>query len=363
MPTAPSSRSKKAARKKDVYTCQCCGLEKKATDFYLSSSSYVWKKSKGRVLFCKECVNDVLKELTPRYGERIALAYCCALVDLPYIKDLYNAIISKNQVLSFGMYARGLNGVQYKSVGKTFINSLVDDEINFDPVMIAREEEPEVEWTGEDNKNKSFVLSIVGYDPFESAELTDADYQYCINTLAAYCDSPDTAEDPHKIQSVIEMTMLNLQCRKVNGLINRELLSADPDESKIKNLSDTKSKFINALSKMAQDNNISSNNSTTSKAGKNALTEKMKVMYAEGYRPIEVSLFDVKTCDAMKQVADLSNRSIMDQLAFEDNDYADMIKEQREAMVDYQRQIAELTEANRKLQNQLLEYEQPEEDE
>ena len=69
---------------------------------------------------------------------------------------------------------------------------------------------------------------------------------------------------------------------------------------------------------------------------------------------VKVNLFDIETSEAMKQIADISNRSIMEQLTWDSNDYTEMIKEQREKLLMLQDENGELKEQNRILQNQII---------
>ena len=158
--------------------------------------------------------------------------------------------------------------------------------------------------------------------------MTDVDRKYCFNTLASYCDTEGIVEDGHKIQSVIELTQLQLQCRKINELLNSEFLRAQPEEITIRNFTSSKASLLSSISKLAQDNNISSNSTGVAKQGRNTLGYKMKEMIENDFSNIEVNLFDINTSAAMKQIADLSNQSILEQLTWDANDYTTIIKEQ-----------------------------------
>ena len=58
----------------------------------------------------------------------------------------------------------------------------------------------------------------------------------------------------------------------------------------------------------------------------------MKEMSEDEYEPARPNLFDIKTAESFKQVAAISAQCIADQLAFDDGDYSEMVKEQREAI-------------------------------
>ena len=77
-------------------------------------------------------------------------------------------------------------------------------------------------------------------------------------------------------------------------------------------------------------------------------------MVLNGFDDVKVNLFDIETSEAMKQIADISNRSIMEQLTWDSNDYTEMIKEQREKLLMLQDENGELKEQNRILQNQII---------
>lgn len=342
-----AATKKKTQPKK--YPCMCCTEEKLEKDFYKSRHSRVWNYSKQRVLVCKDCLDELLKEYSSRYGEQNALIIICALLDIPYYAEAYKAVIDKNPTFTIGLYTRMLNGGQYKQ--KVFANTLLDGE--FGKVEEVVRDDLDVKWSTKDKRNKNFVLSVVGYDPFEDEGMTDLDKKYCFNTLASYCDTDGIVDDGHKIQSVIELTQLLLQCRKINELLNSEFLRPSPEETTIKNFTQSKANILSSISKLAQDNNISSNFTGASKQGKSTLSYKMKEMIESGFSDIEVNLFDINTSAAMKQIADLSNQSIMEQLTWDSNDYTKMIKEQREALALLLESSDSLKEENRLLKNEL----------
>ena len=70
------------------------------------------------------------------------------------------------------------------------------------------------------------------------------------------------------MHSVVEMTVLYAQCRKITEEMNVEFNKDDVDDTKISKLSSSKSTLLSSISKIAQDNNISSNYNKNSKQGK-----------------------------------------------------------------------------------------------
>ena len=331
----------------------CCLEKKNEEDFFKSQWTKMWTFSNKRVLFCKDCISKLMTEYSNRYGEQTALMICCALLDIPFYATTYKSIIQNNAIFNVGLYTRLLNGRQYQY--KTFLNSIVEQQLTKTDDEVKQEIESK--WSKVDKTNMNFVIQTVGYDPFDNCGMTDNDRRYCFNILAGYCDSKDVKEDGHKIQSVVQITQAQLQCRKLDEFINAELLSSHPDENRIKNLTGTKKQLLDGIAKIAQDNNLSSAYNKNSDAGTNTLTKKMKELEEDEYQMIKVNLFDVKTCGAIKQIADISNQSILDQLNLTSDEKKKIIADQKENLDKLYHEVDELAEENRMLKNKILDLE------
>lgn len=238
---------------------------------------------------------------------------------------------------------------------KTFINTLMSDELLKSDNDIR--EEVESKWNKSDKQNMNFSISTIGYDPFDNCGMTDSDRKYCFNILAGYCDSSGIKDDGHKIQSVIQITQSQLQCRKLDEFINAELLKPNPDENKIKNLTSTKKQLLDSIAKIAQDNNLSSAYNRNSSKGANTLSQKMKEMAEDGYEQIKTNLFDIKTCGAIKQIADISMQSILEQLSLHSDDTQKINTELIEVNNKLRTVNDELEEENRMLKNKIVDIE------
>ena len=350
----PGSKNKpKSAKKKpkprnekEYYNCMCCANEKAETEYYFSKYSKVWNYSNSRVLICKSCIDALLKEFSVRYGERMACAICCSYMDIPFYATAYQSIIDNNMGFSMGLYARQLSLGQFKN--QTFMTTILSGELN----KTSEEVKDKIEsaWTKADKQNMEYAISVVGYDPFDDMNLTNNDRKYAFNVLAGYCDDESIKRDVNKLQAVIQITYIHLQCRQIDASLNLELASgANTDTAKT--LSSTKKTLFDSLSKLVQDNNLASNYNDNSRKGKDTLSDKMKEMAADNFKAIEINVFDVKRAEAMKQIADLSNKSIMEQLTFDANDYTDMIREQREIIAKLEKERDEVTEEYRVFKN------------
>lgn len=383
---------KKETRKK---MCPICGKEKNiAREFYKSSSPLF--ALDGCVPICIDCVkkNTVNDDGTVNESK---LKTMCQRLDKPFYTDeIDNAFlqckkehgylsddeIAKQGEQIVGFYFKNLNtlrqnknksfadsekeGFAHKTynvsarqkkekVAKRYENVIDNNKHNEQP--ISKDQEEDVKWTKKDKQNMKYVISTIGYDPFEDVGLSDFDRKYCFNILAAYCDTEGISEDGHKIQSVIEITMLYAQCRKITEAMNYELLKSDVDDSKISKLTSSKSSLLSSIATIAKDNNISSNYNKNSKQGKNSLSSKMKEMEENGFDAIKVNLFDIKTSEAFKQIDEISNQNIANQLTLDSSEYSDMVKEQREMILNFENEIDSLKEENRLLKNRIIDLE------
>jgi len=161
-------------------------------------------------------------------------------------------------------------------------------------------------------------------------------------------------QDAHKMQSLVTMIAAIIQSNKVDTLLTYQYKNIRPDVNEIKTLTATKKDLQATISKLAEDNNISSKYQKENKSAQSHLTAKMKEMANADYWEAKPNMFDVRTSAAMRQVADLSHQSILEQLELTDSDYAKMVKDQREMIKNLQEKCDRLEEENRNLANKLI---------
>lgn len=393
MPRTKNSNGNKplpANKQKGEKVCNFCHIKKKMTDFYISKSPLY--SVDGRVPICKECVINTSLNEDGTINE-LELNKILKKIDKPYYKDLIESSINSfkgehsyiedEDVKYYGkeiLQRYFKNIAMRQDVNKSYEDSEKDNFIHptsntskstkeriakkYDDIkenkndsQTIQKSDGDAKWTKKDKQNMKYVISVVGYDPFEDFNLSEYDKKYCFNILAGYCDADGITEDGHKIQCVIQLTNLYCQCRKIDESINLELSKDDVDETKISKLTSSKSSILSSIATIAKDNNIASNYNKNSGQGRNTLSAKMKEIVADGFENMKVNLFDIDTSACMKQIADLSNQSIMEQLTFDSNEYTEMIKEQREMLIKLQNENERLEEENRVLKNKVEDLE------
>ncbi|RHP47050.1 hypothetical protein [Clostridium sp. AF32-12BH] len=395
MPTKRTAGTTTPANKqKGKKICTCCKTEKKLVDGFYISKSPLFSVDE-RLPVCKDCIADMCVDKETGEINEVELNKTLRKFDKPYYKnDLMSAYeqferehayIDKEDIKSYGrdiikLYFKNISMRQ--CINKSYEDSEKDGFIHRNtnasksktqqinaafadvnrPSSVAPDDDSvtvsgSIKWTKKDKQNMKYVISIVGYDPFEDLNLSEQDRKYCFNILSGYCDAEGISEDGHKIQCVIQLSNLYCQCRKIDETINLELSKDNVDESKVAKLTSSKSSILSSIATIAKDNNIASNYNKNSTQGKNTLSAKMKEIVADGFEEMKVNLFDINTSASMKQIADLSNQSIMDQLTFDSNEYTEMIKEQREMIVRFQNENERLEEENRILKNKVEDLE------
>jgi hypothetical protein len=203
-----------------------------------------------------------------------------------------------------------------------------------------------IEVSKNDKKNEDDVLRMLGYDPFETENLEDR--KYLFNRLVDYLDE-STLEDSFKLSAVIEIVKTFNQLDKLNAGI--ATITENPEKmvgnvGGIKSLIDAKKQLYSSALGLAKDNGISVNYNNNKSKGGNTLSGINKKLTEIGLESAELNLYDIETSEAMKQIADISNKSILDQLMLNENDYTDMISQQKEM-------IRKLDEKNMKVEEEL----------
>lgn len=377
-----------ANKQKGKKKCSCCGVEKPLVDFYASENPLY--SSDKRVPICKTCIRNLCVDKETNIIDEVKLNQVLKSVQKPYFKDdlasaysqfaKEHSYVDDGDVKKFGDKVLGLyfkntmlrqnKNLSYDDSEKlNFVHSNSNitvaekNEIlqKYSDINIQNKEESQelkqTKWTKKDKQNMKYVISTIGYDPFEDVGLSEYDRKYCFNILSGYCDTEGIAADGHKMQSVIEMTMSYCQCRKITEGINYELSKEELNDQKILKLTSSRTSLLNSISAAAKDNNISSNNNKNSKQGQNSLTSMMKEMAENNFEEINVNLFDIKTSEAFRQIDEISNTNISNQLTLDNNEYSEIVKEQREIICKYETDIEALREENRILQNRVIELE------
>lgn len=198
-------------------------------------------------------------------------------------------------------------------------------------------------------KNKRDCQRILGYLPYESENASDQPYLYA--DLVGFLSGIDQ-EDGNMLQvrSMVGIVRWFLQAEKIDNTIanlSQNLNQISSNMTTIKNLQDTKQKIMDTISKMADENKLSLKSNRDIAKGSNTFTGKLKKLRDLNLRASYVNGFDLETCKAMQQVADISNASILKQLNLDESEWSDIVAEQRKKITELTEQASGYQEAAR----------------
>ena len=347
--------SQEATNKK--FLCYCCGNEMSRSKFYVSTDPF---NSVGVTPYCKDCLEKIARNYNNYYKEfgdvtKASLMAACERADVPFIETLWES--SVNEVNDPGLkkpktnvwagYIKSVKSLpQYQ--GKRWRDGDLFQENSSNiavPISEDRDVNPEV--LEELEKNRKDVIKLIGYDPFEKEAEEDKPLLYA--QLIGYIDSDGNNDDMTRILDSIEIVRGYLQLQKLNDMSAKAFanLAQTGQSGEIKNYMDTKKKVADVISQLAEQSCISQKHNKNSKKGENTWTGKIKMLKDLNLREAENNGFDIGTCRGMQQVLEISDSSIMKQLALDESEWSDMVAEQREKIVKLQSERDIYKEVNR----------------
>ena len=349
------------SKKKNRKVCSKCQIERDLSrDFYQSNSS---KNTDGKVNICKPCIfkdlnitedTDLLDDVYLKRMQDVLLE-----LNLPYIHRVWLSTIKTAKRKSngnFGSYLRQLH-LNHKNVNWTdseFPGEVEEDEdTDIQELGISKEEIEKKHDIELDTQNEKDVLRLLGYDPFEYESPKDRPNLF--NELIGYLDE-STLEDGYKLSSVIMIVKTVNQIGKIDAAISknmRDMKNFAKNAGSISSLTTAKNTMTKVVNDLAKENGISAKNATNKSQGAGTLSGILKQLRDFDFHEADVNLFDIETSKGLQQVADISHKSIANQLRFDENDYSNMILEQKELIQNFESKAKKYEEDNRLLRIEL----------
>ena len=325
------------------FRCYLCGTWKHKREFYMSTDPIC---KTGVAPICKRCAAAIANrrdadgfDHTPTKDSiKKALFY----LNKPFINSVYDSSIQEVQNTQtdkqnvWGAYIKNISMPQFTGMGYfdgsefqatkvLYADEITDENIKDKDVLMYEEYQ----------KNKADTIRLIGYDPFETESANDQVQLYS-NLIGLLDASEDANDDMMRVAACITIVRSFNQLAKFDDLI-ATLMADTPNiavnSATIKSLEDMKNKVVTSVSKLAEDNCISLKHSKNSKKGENTWTGKLRKIKEMNLREAEVNGFDMRTCHGMKQVMDMSNRSILEALKLDESEYSDMLAEMRQTIV------------------------------
>lgn len=365
---AAKSPAKKTASKKTTakrkYLCPYCNKEKNEDQFYASTDPLIMT---GKTSMCKDCAEKIARnwdERTKQYGDCTKGSVQAALerLDKPWIDKLWDASYFEYTNDNAGLKRTNIWASYIKNVGmKQYVGMRWKDGDLFtnykeEAIKQARQEvqqgeaPAEQEINEEYQKNRMDVIRLLGYDPFDKEQEEDKPLLY--SQLIGYLDASGENDDMMRTSSAITIVRGFLQQAKLDDMIAKAMSSPNVSNkaSEIKSYLDSKQRVSSTITQLAEQSCLSLKHNKNQSKGENTWTGKIKKLKEINLREAEVNAFDIGTAEGMRQVADISNASIMKQIALDENDYTEMLSQQREMTV----KLREESEKNEEIARILL---------
>lgn len=324
--------------------CAMCGKVKdQETKFYYDTNPILGGSSFSRI--CRDCAKSIAcrrdKNGEDHEPTKESVIEALKILDKPFLNIVWNASIQESENLVTGKtksnvwssYIKNIQMINY--VGMTFLDSdmykekiIYNDELTTQDIIDSHQ--------GQDNydsyeKNKNDVIRLLDYDPFEKEAISDQPFLYA--QLLALLDSSEEAnEDMIRTSSAISIARGFLQASKIDDTIATlmgDLTKLEKNSATIKSLQSSKSDIMHTIKDLAAESCLSLKNSKHSIKGENTWTGKIKRIKDLNLRNSQVNGFDIATCRGMQQVQEISDASIMKQLALDESEWSDMVAEMR----------------------------------
>lgn len=338
------------------FTCQHCGKLKKKTDFYSSTAPNCASQITDG---CKQCAADIAMPTV--HGEKQqptkkTVDDACYFLDKPMLDSLWDASLleAANQATGkaksnvWTSYIKNAAMPQYYTYtyrqsdnytgGMLSIESLTEDALPKDQEILEQFE-----------KNKNDVLRLLGYLPFEKEKLADQPFLY--SQLIGFLDSDENGnDDMMRTSSIISIVRGFLQINQIDDMVAdlvQDPRNAEKNLATIKALQEMKKNITLNITKLAEQSCISLKNSKNATKGENTWTGKVKKLKELNLRDAQVNGFDIATCRGMRQAQEISDESIMKQLALDESEWSDMVATMRTDIVKLRKERDSYKEINR----------------
>ena len=358
-----SAVKKKTAADDKKYLCHYCLKEKKRTEFYVSTNPLVMS---GITFVCKDCVRKIALDWDDNRNEfgactKKTVMEALEIIDRPFLNNLWDSSYAEwanqegqiRRPTIWDAYIKNVSMPQYRGMrwrdGDIF-NTFVEDAKQVAALESGNKEAAQTlidsqEVSNEFEKNRKDVIRLLGYDPFEGEKLEDQPLLY--SQLIGYLDLGGDNDDMMRTSSAITIVRGFLQQAKLDDKIAKVMANTNANASEMKTLLDAKKNISATISQLAEQSCLSLKHNKNSSKGENTFTGIVKKLKEINLRDAEVNAFDIGTSEGMRQVADISNASIIKQIRLDENDYNDMLIKQREMLIKLQEKADQSDETAR----------------
>ena len=198
----------------------------------------------------------------------------------------------------------------------------------------------------DDKRNRQQILNIIGYDPFEKNPIEDKPQLYR-DLTGMLTDS--MRKDIPRAKAAVEVVTGYNNIRKYQDKVNQLINSGQSDEDtqkQLDNLLGMIAKIQTSVTSTSEKNGFSSGK-TLGNNGHGMLSDVMNTVDEHMYDPGITNFYDIATSQSIQQIADISFKSMFNQVKLTGQEYAEMLVEQNKIVREAQSRMRELKEALR----------------
>ena len=345
------------------YTCQHCNHVKTKDKFYVSTAP---GQASGITDGCKQCAEEIALPVVngeKQQPTKQTVDDAMYFLDKPMLETIWDASLleaangatgkTKNNV--YTAYIKNVQMVNYYTMtyrnsdnytgGALSLQDMADNALPKDQEIIEQFE-----------KNKNDTLRLLGYLPFDKEKLSDQPFLY--SQLIGFLDSSEEGnDDMMRTASIISIVRGFLQASNIDDMVaqlSQDFRNAEKNIATIKSLQQMKAQILGSVNNLAKESCISLKNSKNSIKGENTWTGKIQKIKDLNLRSGQVNGFDIATCKGMQQVQEISDASIMKQLALDESEWSDIVATMRIDNQELRRERDSFKEINRLLLRENL---------
>lgn len=336
-----------------IGTCVWCGTNRSVDEFvkvkHQEGFTIHWVASRrnpyetNTTNICIHCLCRMFEEWKKIYNlsDVDALYMVCAFSNVYFDRELFEAVLKDDDprfnddiMLTNDVHVvdRYMRKIEDKYPGPTNFWGSDCSPLNFKRQMMAEEALNDNASIDEDRDNYNIIWSMYHYDPFETEEAKDQK-RLRANLVTMIDDA--MSGDLVRMNAALEIVKAYYRIEKIGETLNQ--LQATPElttqnSNAIKTLTATKSQETAMVTAFSKDHGFAAKYATAKSKGSGTLSAVIRDMKDSNYDPGTVNKYDIETSAAIRQVSDISAESIFKQIAFTSAEYADMVREQAEAI-------------------------------
>lgn len=222
----------------ETKVCELCKKEKATKDFYYRLEPNDNHIEQSALPYCKRCTTKILNDYFTKFKDmKKAMFHLCALLDIPFIENVYNKALGNSETVTFTCYYSYLWGSKSDEVNNKYKDFS-------DSIVIFNDNETD---NLSENDRKALEHLIFAWGEQDNL----ADYKYLENTFKRYTQG-DRIENSMQKDLVRDLCLARLEKRKIDE--NK----IDGDSNKVL------TKILTLLSKLGLDNFDTSKDETLS---------------------------------------------------------------------------------------------------